>query len=204
MSGRGNWSCSSFQLHKDFSASSFLVLWVSSLLPEWCCKAVRLRLQFCVGIMWGSGENADSDSATWVLLLKTVPGPTASVSPASMLEIRTLRLQPRPAKSESAFPQEPHMIPKQNWSPSRTALQHHLWLGRTLKDSCPSQELGVRVWNDWMKSERMGPKGKVRLYRDAAWPYQLLAIASANGQLSPNELKCTLLEIRIFIKCGYT
>ena len=52
--GGGNWSCSSFQLHKDFSASSFLVLWVSSLLPEWCCKAVRLRIQFCVGIMWGS------------------------------------------------------------------------------------------------------------------------------------------------------
>ena len=114
--------------HKDFSAYSFLVLWVSSLLPEWCCKAVH---QFCIGIMWGSCENADSDSATQVLLLKTVPGPTASVSPGSMSEIWTLRFQPRHAESESAFSEDLHMIPMQNWSLSCTALQHHLWSGRT-------------------------------------------------------------------------
>lgn len=51
---------------------------------------------------------------------------------------------------------------------------------------CPTQELGIRVWNDWMKSEWMGPKGKVCHHLNCSWPYQLSAISPTNRQLKPN------------------
>lgn len=64
--------------------------------------------------MWRSSENADSDSAClgWNLrvhISDMLPGDTDAVGPGTVLSNRTWV-----AESESAFSQDPHMIPMQN------------------------------------------------------------------------------------------
>ena len=175
---------------------------------------MRLRLQFCVGIIWWSCENAGSDSAGlgWSLRVRIssmLAGYTDAVGPGTVLSNKT-----QVAESESAFSQDPHMIPSQNWSLSHTALQHHSG-SRLETQRTRNEEAEKSLWS-WKLEQLQFPPPTCHTLRFIFWEhwtnclqlpntrYTSLFVSSLSGRFFPLHFTRPrlLLENLFWTFCG--